>query len=329
MSTPAASAPAAGALAVSARLDSPATSRFPALGTTVEVMVTEPQALPVAERVVREHLRAIDAAASRFRPDSELSRLQQRAGAAVAVSPLLFEALTVALRAAELTDGLVDPTVGRAVCALGYDRDFHVLDRDQPLPVEPAGPAPGWWRVRLTIDGGLRQVTVPRGVQVDLGATVKAWVADRAAAEAASDSGCGVLVGVGGDIAVAGPAPADGWPVTVTDGQARSSLAPHSTISIRSAAVATSGIASRTWVRGGRRVHHIVDPRTGDVPELVWRAVSVAAATCADANTASTAAMVMGAEAPEWLARRRLPARLVGADGGVTLVAGWPAEGTT
>lgn len=314
--------------ALSADLDSLPTSRFPALGTTVEVMVTERAALPIAERVVREHLRAIDAAASRFRPDSELSRLQRRAGAAVAVSPLLFEALTVALRAAELTDGLVDPTVGQAVCALGYDRDFRVLDRDQPRPAEPTGRAPGWWRVRLIADDPPR-VIVPRGVRVDLGATVKAWVTDRAAKHAASESGCGVLVGVGGDIAVAGPAPADGWPITVTDDHAGPGLAPHATISVRSAAVATSGITSRTWVRGGRRVHHIVDPRTGDVPELVWRAVSVAAATCADANTASTAAIVLGHEAPEWLASRRLPARLVGAEGGVTLVAGWPAERAT
>lgn len=312
---------------MSIALENPATSRFPALGSTAEVMVTEAGALGTAELVVREQLSAIDAAASRFRPDSELSRLPERAGTEVTVSPLLFEALTVALRAAEVTDGLVDLTVGRAVCALGYDRDFDALDRDQPLPVEPSGPAPGWWRVRLNAEG--RQVLVPRGVQIDLGATVKAWVADRAAAQAARDTGCGVLVGLGGDIAVAGPAPADGWPVTVGDDHARTEPGRHPTISIRSGGVATSGIARRTWTRAGRQVHHIVDPRTGDVPELVWRTVSVAAATCADANTASTAAIVLGGRAPEWLARRGLPARLVGADGNVTMVAGWPPEATS
>lgn len=307
---------------MSTALDSPAACRFRALGSTAEVMVTAPAALPIAERVVREHLSAIDAAASRFRPDSELSRLQERAGTQVTVSPLLFDALVVAVRAAELTEGLVDPTVGRAVCALGYDRDFDALDRDQPLPAVPSGPAPGWWRVRLNPER--RQVVVPRGVRIDLGATVKAWVADRAAAQAASDTGCGVLVGVGGDIAVAGPAPTGGWPVTVRDDHG-AVPGRHSTISIRSGAVATSGIARRRWLRAGRLVHHIVDPRTGDVPELVWRTVSVAAAACEDANTASTAAIVLGGQAPEWLAERRLPARLVSADGTVTVVAGWPS----
>jgi thiamine biosynthesis lipoprotein len=176
------------------------------------------------------------------------------------------------------------------------------------------------------LDAEPRQVTIPRGVLVDLGATVKAWVADMAAEQAAGDTGCGVLVGIGGDIAVAGPAPAHGWAVTVGDDRVGTGSGRRATVSIRSGGVATSGITRRTWRRAGRQVHHIVDPRTGDVPELVWRTVSVAAASCADANTASTAAIVLGERAPEWLGERRLPARLVGVDGTVSVVAAWPSQ---
>lgn len=293
-------------------------ARFPALGTTAEVLVTDSAALPHAEQVVRDHVQALDEACSRFRPDSELSRLHDRAGTAVTVGAMLFEALQVAFRAAELTDGLVDPTVGRAVCAMGYDRDFALLEPDGPLPAVPDGPAPGWWRVGM--DAEHRRVVLPRGVLLDLGATAKAWAADQAAARAAAATGCGTLVALGGDVAVAGPPPEGGWLITAAD---------DVTIGIHSGGVATSGTDRRAWRRAGRQVHHITDPRTGDVPAAVWRTVTVAAGSCLDANTASTAAIVLGSQAPDWLTERRLPARLVDEQGVVTLVAGWPSETPT
>jgi len=89
-------------------------------------------------------------------------------------------------------------------------------------------------------------------------------------------------------------------------------------------AVATSSIACRQWRRAGRSMHHIVDPRTGLPADAPWRTVSTAAATCADANAASTAAVVAGAQAESWLARARVPARLVSRDGEVRCVGGWP-----
>ena len=113
---------------------------FPALGTTAEVLVTGD--LAVAVELLREELDAVDAACSRFREDSEIERLHRDAGRAVEVTPLLAEALAVALRAARLTGGLVDPTVGAAVCSLGYDRDFAaVTDGESGSAV----PAPGCW----------------------------------------------------------------------------------------------------------------------------------------------------------------------------------------
>ena len=90
--------------------------------------------------------------------------------------------------------------------------------------------------------------------------------------------------------------------------------------------IATSGTAARRWARGGRPVHHVVDPGTGRPAPEVWRTVSVAAASCVDANIASTAAIVLGARAPEWLSRQGLPSRLVRTEGSVCLVGDWPAE---
>ena len=141
----------------------------------------------------------------------------------------------------------------------------------------------------------------------------------------AAAAGCGVLVNLGGDIRVAGQAPGEGWRVAIGDDH-RHGGDLASTVALTSGALATSSIAVRSWRRGRRTVHHIVDPATGDNPAPAWRTVSVTAATCVDANTASTAAIVMGAAAVPWLTAAALPARLVTVDGAVSRVAAWPAE---
>ena len=165
-------------------------------------------------------------------------------------------------------------------------------------------------------------------MSLDLGATAKAAVADGAAEAIAADLGCGVLVELGGDVAVRGEAPpADGPSGWASRSAPR--LRAEPTVAIHDGGVATSSTTARTWRRGAGTAHHVVDPRTGEVAEPVWRAVSVAAATCLDANTASTAAIVLGTDAPAWLAERGLPARLVGADGQEFTVAGWPGRWPT
>ena len=297
----------------------------PALGTSARLVVADPDGLAAAEDVLRDELAAIDAACSRFRPDSEIAAVHEQAGRGVVVGALLAQAITVALRAAELTDGLVDPTVGRAVRALGYDRDFAAIDRDGAEPAAPAVPAPGSWRVRW--NPADREVLVPIGVELDLGSTAKALAADRIAVRAAAAAGCGVLVSLGGDVRVAGGAPSGGWRIAVGDDHVEALAEPDSTVIVVSGAIATSGTAVRTWRRAGRTLHHIVDPRTGDVADPCWRTAGVAAATCVDANTASTAAIVMGPHAPAWLEQRHLPARLVALDGTVTTTAGWAELG--
>lgn len=298
---------------------------LPALGSSALLLLTEPDRLPTAAAVLRAELTAIDLACSRFRPDSEISWLHENAGRGVTVGPVLAEALDAALRAAELTDGLVDPTVGAAVSALGYDRDFAAVAAQESLGARtPPQPAPGWWR--LSWDPARRKVVLPRGVELDLGATAKAMAADRAATRAAEATDCGVLVDLGGDLGCAGTAPDGGWFVALADDHRTALTEPDQTIALDAGGLATSSTAVRNWRLDGTAHHHIVDPRTGENPSPIWRTVTVAADSCLDANTASTAAIVLGADAPDWLAERGLPARLVTPDGHITRTPGWPAN---
>jgi thiamine biosynthesis lipoprotein len=133
-----------------------------------------------------------------------------------------------------------------------------------------------------------------------------------------------VVVSIGGDVAVAGASPGHGWSVGLADDHAAPFPVGGPAVAVRSGGLATSGTCVRNWATASGRAHHIIDPRTGTPAETPWRTVSVAAASCVDANTASTAAVVLGEDAPEWLAARRLPARLVRQNGEVVRVAEWP-----
>ena len=301
-----------------------ASRSFAALGTTAVVLVTEPSSLPSAEAEVLAELVAIDEACSRFRDDSELAGLNRAAGMPVQVSPLLLEAIDVALRAAQLTNGRVDPTIGQALRLIGYDRDFATLDRHGPPLTAIAVAAPGWELIE--VDRQASTVRVPKGVQIDLGATAKALAADRAAARAAKASNSGVLVSLGGDVATAGQAPEGGWRVRVTDDHAAATDAPGQTVRLRAGGLATSSTTVRHWARGSETLHHLIDPDTGRPAAAVWRTVSVAASCCVDANIASTASMILGASARDWLTERDLPARLVTPDGEVLRVGAWPED---
>ncbi len=297
-------------------------ARFTALGTTAELVVDDPGGLEPARAVLVEELASLDAACSRFRDDSDLTRVNARAGRWAAVSPHLIEALLAALRAARLTGGAVDPTVGAAVRRLGYDRDFAEVAATGPAVRVTFSRVAGWQTVDVDPARGL--VRVPRGVELDLGATAKAWCADRAATRAAALIGRGVLVSLGGDVAVAGPAPAGGWPVAVGEDHRELLDGPGPVVGVHAGGMATSGTTVRRWTRGGVVLHHVVDPATGAPAPPVWRTATVMASTCVDANAAATAVIVRGDRAPSWLARLGLPARLVAADGAVRTLGGWP-----
>jgi FAD:protein FMN transferase len=339
----------------------PGTATFSVFGTTATLLVAEPGSLDAARAIADTELAAVDQACSRFRPDSELSTLNAAGGAVTRVSELLADLVDAALRAARLTDGAVDPTCGQALAAIGYDRDFAEVKSaalartgaersggtsDSGGPERPvargavgmptasgaggAGRAsgahrvPGWRSVRL--DRGQRLIRLASGAQLDLGATAKAWAADRCAQAIWAQARSGVLVSLGGDIAVAGPAPGGGWRVRVTDDHAAGPEAPGQTVTIQAGGLATSSTTVRSWAMRGQRMHHIIDPATGQPASSCWRTVSVAAGSCVDANTASTAAIVRGEAALRWLRDAGLPARLVAEDGTVRTTAGWPAD---
>ena len=298
-----------------------AQTRFEVWGTTAHLLIADTAALPAAETALRRVLRRIDRACNRFVPDSALSRLNAAAGRTVLVEPMLLNAIGVALRAAEQSGGLVDPTVGPALAAIGYDRDLAAIPVDNPAPIR-ALPAAGWRTV--SVNDRLGTVQLLPGTSLDLGATAKALAADLAATELATRFGCPVLVNLGGDLAVAGGG--EPWRVRVTEDHRAGDGLPGQVVSVRSGGLATSSRTVRTWRRAGQQVHHLVDPRTGRPADLTWRCVSVAAADCVGANVAATAAMILGPHAPLWLAQRRLPARLVAADGTVHTTAGWPSQ---
>ena len=303
----------------------PTSAALRALGTTALVAVRRPESLELARAVLEAELEAVDRACSRFRDDSELVQLNRAAGEEVIIGLYLLRALEAAVTAAAVTDGAVDPTVGKALRLAGYDRTFSLVRlRDGNLVHVSSAPGGAWRRIEL--DRERRVARIPAGVELDLGATAKALAADRAARAAAEATADGVLVSLGGDVAVAGDSPAAGWSVGLADDHAAPFPADAPAVSLQSGGLATSGTCVRSWPTARGRAHHIIDPRSGAPAGTPWRTVSVAAASCLDANTASTAAMVLGDDAPDWLAQRRLPARLVRNDGSVLFVAGWPGE---
>jgi thiamine biosynthesis lipoprotein len=295
-----------------------------ALGTSLHLMVTAPGRLAAARDAVDEVVAGIDRTCSRFRDDSEIMQVQARhSGGWMPISALLATAMSAALRGAHLSDGSVDPTVGTAVRAIGYDGDFAGVAADgRPLTLTVRS-VPGWQRIGL--DTVTPAVMVPAGVEIDLGSTAKALAADLAAAAALEAAGGGgVLVNLGGDISVAGEPPATGWVIQVSEASDEAITAGVEAIAVRDGGVATSSTSVRRWRRGGVTLHHIVDPRTGLPPAACWRTVTCLGGSCLDANIAATAAIVLGRDAPQWLEARGVPARLVGEDGRRVCTSGWP-----
>jgi len=278
------------------------------------IVVTEPRRLDAAVAIADRLLGDVERAASRFRPDSEVLGL---AAGWNDLSPMLADLVREALVAAWLSHGAVDPTLGATLVELGYDRTLADLPREGHGRLTVVPPVPGWRSLRL--DGA--RLHRPAGVQLDLGATAKAVAADRTAAAIAYELGTGVLVSLGGDIATSGPAPDDGWQVTVQDLPAD---VPQQVTLHAGAAIATSSTAKRTWTRDGRTLHHLIDPATGAPTTGPWRTVTVVATDCARANTASTGAIVKGYQAAGWLRGLGFPARLTDHAGRVRTINGFP-----
>ncbi len=305
--------------------DAPAAASFSALGVTATVAVADPAGLRDARRQLAVRLRAVDLTCSRFRPDSELVRANARAGTEIGISRLLVRFLRFALDAAAMSQGRVDPTLGLQLRTAGYDRTFALVRERETWRFTPSTRRPFSWE-DVELDDDRCTLRVPTGVELDLGATAKAVAADDAAAAIAASSGSGALVSLGGDLAIAGGAPRDGWPVLIADDHSSPIGSPGQSVVLTTGGLATSSTAVRRWRTNVGEAHHIIDPRTGRPAITPWRTVSVAAARCFIANMAATTAIVLGDAALDWLSERRLPARCVRRDGSVVAVGGWPEE---
>jgi len=298
---------------------------FRAIGCTNSVLTTDATTLDAASAVAEAMVEELDLVASRFRADSEISRITAAAADAdveVVVSNFLGGCLEAALHAADITDGLVDPTVGRAVAASGYDADIDaVRARGGEGFFEPQAAdasVPGWHAVAY--DPTTRTLLLPRGTVLDLGASAKAHAADLIAARLGRELRGGFLVNLGGDVAVSGLLPIGGWDIGVEDEHG----VVRQVVVSSGQAVATSSTRRRTWGADGERRHHIVDPRTGRTAVAAWSQVTCAGVSALEANAASTAAIVLGAEAPEWLEGHGIPARLDATACRTVVTPGWP-----
>jgi thiamine biosynthesis lipoprotein len=290
-------------------------ARWTLWGTYAFLAVDSPDQLARARAIADDLLAGVEQELSRFRPDSDLSRANARAGSWSPAGPLLVGATRAALAAAALTDGLVDPCLGRTLVSLGYDDDLAAVRRRTAWGPAPAGDRAGAWRELEVHDDAVR---VPAGAALDLGATGKAWAADVVASTVASALGCTAVVSLGGDVSVQGQDAS--WPVRVSETPDGSGP-----VVWVEGGLATSSTLVRRWRgRSGSVVHHVVDPRTGLPAEEVHRTVTCGGPDALSANAASTAALVLGADAPAWLEEHGVTARLVDADGGVTTVGAWP-----
>lgn len=294
---------------------------FDALGCHVHLATSVASELGPAEAVARRVLAAVDASCSRFRSDSDLSRVNALPGRWVRVGPLLRAAVRVALDVAHDTGGLVDPCLGAQMVSLGYDADLRVVRRrphprwqvPHPHPVDA-------WREVVADDRGIR---VPPGVALDLGATAKAWAADLVAQSIVESLGVGVVVSVGGDVRIVPDEVVPAWTVEVAE---RPGGPVATSVRVDRGGVATSSTRVRRWHAGGVERHHLLDPRTGLPVTGPWHTVTATGPTCVAANAATTAALVMGDQASAWLQRRRVDARLVNVNGEVTRTGLWPSD---
>jgi thiamine biosynthesis lipoprotein len=294
---------------------------FPAMGTSVTTLLPARSQLE-GQDLVRGLFAEWEETLSRFRPESELSRLNGRAGETTTVSPLLYRVLARALEAAHATGGLYDPTLLGQLVRLGYDRSFDLLQAEQAMlepRTRPAAPGGGWRAIRL--NAARREVTLPPGVGLDFGGIAKGMAVDAAIAALRAQGIAAALVNAGGDLALLGQLPNQAeWPVLVS-GRARTWV-----VGLAGGALATSGVARRHWLQGGRERHHLLDPRTGLPAETGLWSVSVAAARCAQAEVAAKVAFVLGPVAgASFLVEHGLPGLFTRVDGGWRTVGAWPA----
>ncbi len=284
------------------------------MGTDVHVIVVG--GAPTQTARARARIEELEARWSRFRPESELCRLNRAEGAPVLVHPLTFELLVRSREAWRQTGGAFDPTILEALAAAGYDRDFATVAPDGAAE-EPRAHRGSSSFASIDLDPIVGTVRVPAGVALDLGGIAKGFAADLVALELAGEGADGVCVNLGGDLRVLGrgPDPSGAWLIEV-EPEVPGDRAPV-LLGVGAAGIATTSRCRRTWRRGGELRHHLIDPRTGRPAETSWAAATVIAGSAADAEPLAKALVLAPSlEDAEALVRETdVAALLVGLDG--------------
>jgi thiamine biosynthesis lipoprotein len=289
-------------------------------GLSGSITTEHEEQLAFAEERLWHWVNAFDTTCNRFRSDSEISRLNSGHDEPVVVSDTLALALDAAFDAARVTDGLCDPTVLSSLLALGYDRDYDELAGRDDVVLARTARSPGLGAV--TFDREARTVKLAKGCLLDLGASAKALVADLVANDVAPRNG--VVVELGGDVAVRGRGPQGPWVIGVSDSLLITGREPR--VAFTNGGIATSSSVARSWNASGQRVNHIIDPRTGSWAHGVYATATVSAASCVIANAFATAALLWDEDAAFRIAQAGWSGRLVRRDGSVEFVGGWPEE---
>jgi thiamine biosynthesis lipoprotein len=294
--------------------------QFSTWGMSGTLTTEDPGLELFARETLWEWVARVDDVANRFRSDSELTRLNHHAGRGpLAVSPLLLDLVTRALDVAHATDELCDPTVLPALIALGYDDDIETVRQRtnyDATPVRPVGAH------AVHVDYVASTIELPAGAGLDLGAIAKAFTVD-AVADALADEG-GVVVEIGGDIAVRGSSGTGPWVIGIADSLTITGAEPR--IAVTDCGVATSSTRGRHWRAGEREVHHIIDPATGLPAVSPYCNVTVAASDCVRANALATSSFLRGEDAGYFIAQWGATARLVRSTGEIEYVGGWPED---
>lgn len=269
-----------------------------AMGSRVSLQIeTEADGTTILNDAVR-HIATIEACLTRFRPDSDLVRLNTQAGRWVEVAPILFEAVQAAKHAAFLTDGLYHPLLLDVMIGIGYDRSFEHLKEQPKLP--RAGFILDWHEIELRPSENA--VYIPRGSALDLGGIGKGWAAERIADDLSRYGAC--VVNLGGDIAARGaPHGYLGWPVDVTEADEQKVIV---SLSLSGGNIATSGTDYRRWLAAdGSAQHHLIDPRTGQPAHTDVLSATVIHPKGALSEAFAKAVLLQGAQAGlAWLSHQ-------------------------
>jgi thiamine biosynthesis lipoprotein len=294
---------------------------FRAMNTTIEVTLADWHATPLFDRAASIFSEA-EERFSRFRPDSELSKINARSGALTQISPDMLGLLIRARELHEASGGIFEPAVLPALEAAGYNRSFEEIKASDEGAT--FAPQPRHSFSSLCIEAAASTMQMPRGMRIDLGGIAKGYTVDVIAQQLHATGAA--LINAGGDVrAIGAGATGGGWLIYVSDPHDESTVLDE--VTLRDQAIATSTTAVRRWRRGERPMHHLIDPRTRLPAETGVVSVTVVAGTATEADVFAKTALLLGlAEGRRFLERRDTPGLFVLPDGVVVATDGWPGH---